>query len=83
MKNQKDSKSKAKLTPVSWSELVRALQNLGFDGPYHGGKHPFMVKGDLVLTIPNLHRKEIGVDLLTRILKQAGVSREDWFRAHR
>ncbi len=42
-----------------------------------------MVKGDLVLTVPNLHRKEIGVDLLTRILKQAGVSREDWFRAHR
>jgi len=45
------------------------LQKLGFDGPYHGGKHPFMVKKDLVLTIPNLHRKEIGVDLLARILK--------------
>jgi len=28
-----------------------------------------MVKKDLVLTIPNLHRKEIGVDLLARILK--------------
>lgn len=82
MKNQKDSKSKAKLTPVSWSDLVKTLQNLGFDGPYYGGKHPFMVKGDLVLTIPNLHRKEIGVDLLVRILKQAGVSREDWFKAY-
>lgn len=82
MKNQKDSKSKAKLTPVSWSDLVKTLQNLGFDGPYCGGKHPFMVKGDLVLTIPNLHRKEISVDLLVRILKQAGVSREDWFKAY-
>ena len=82
MKNQKDSKSKAKLTPVSWLDLVRMLQKLGFDGPYHGGKRPFMVKKDLVLTIPNLHRKEIGVDLLARISKQAGVSREDWFKAH-
>ena len=41
-----------------------------------------MVKKDLALTIPNLHRKEIDVDLLARISKQAGVSREDWFKAH-
>jgi len=29
-----------------------------------------MVKGDLVLTIPNPHKKEISVDLLVRILRQ-------------
>jgi len=39
-----------------------------------------MIKDSLVLTIPNPHKKEIGVDLLKRILKQAGVSREDWER---
>jgi len=43
-----------------------------------GGKHPFMVKGDSVLTIPNPHRREVGVALLTRILKQAGISRYEW-----
>jgi hypothetical protein len=37
-----------------------------------------MVKGDLVLTIPNPHRAEIGVDLLVRILRQAGISRDEW-----
>ena len=37
-----------------------------------------MVKGNLVLTIPNPHRKEIGVDLLARILKQAGITRKEW-----
>jgi len=37
-----------------------------------------MVKGDLVLTIPNPHRLEISVDLLVRILRQAGISREEW-----
>jgi hypothetical protein len=37
-----------------------------------------MRKGDLVLTIPNPHKGIIGVDLLTRILKQARISREEW-----
>jgi predicted RNA binding protein YcfA (HicA-like mRNA interferase family) len=54
------------------------LRELGFAGPIRGGKHPFMVKGNLVLTIPNFHRREIGVDLLVRILRQAKLSREEW-----
>jgi predicted RNA binding protein YcfA (HicA-like mRNA interferase family) len=68
----------AKLTPVSWFELVRRLRVLEFEGPYQGGKHPYMVKRDLVLTIPNSHRGEIGIDLLSRILRQAGISRKEW-----
>ncbi len=67
-----------KLTPVSHQEFVGRLKKLGFDGPYAGGKHLYMVRGNLVLTIPNPHRKEIGVDLLSRILKQAGISPKDW-----
>jgi predicted RNA binding protein YcfA (HicA-like mRNA interferase family) len=70
-----------KLSPVKWSELVQRLRELGFEGPFSGGKHPYMIKGDLVLTIPNPHRREIGPDLLARILRQAGVSRRDWERA--
>lgn len=70
--------SKSKLSPVSWTELVKRLRKLGFDGPYRGGKHPYMIKDDLVLTIPNPHRKEIGIDLLSRILKQAGITRAEW-----
>ncbi len=73
--------SKSKLSPVSWIELVRRLRKLGFDGPYQGGKHPYMLKDNLVLTIPNPHRKEIGVDLLTRILKRAEITREEWFES--
>ncbi|MCR4420393.1 MAG: type II toxin-antitoxin system HicA family toxin [Clostridia bacterium] len=71
MRNRKGSRSKARLTPVSWAELVKRLRDFGFEGPYRGGKH---------LCIPNPHRREIGVDLLSRILKQAGISREDWLR---
>ncbi len=68
----------AELSPVSWADLVRRLRNLGFDGPYQGGKHPYMIKGNLVLTIPNPHRREIGVALLSRILRRAGVTKEEW-----
>lgn len=70
----------AKLSPVSWSELVKRLRILGFEGPYPGGKHYFMVKGNKVLTIPNPHRKDIGVDLLSQILKQAGITKEEWLQ---
>ncbi|MDD4254232.1 MAG: hypothetical protein PHP59_02520 [Methanofollis sp.] len=37
-----------------------------------------MIKGNLVLTIPNPHNTEIGADLRIRVLKQAGISREEW-----
>lgn len=67
-----------KLSPVSWKELVKRLRQLNFEGPYEGGKHPFMIRGDLALTIPNPHRGDIRVDLLQRILKRANVSRDDW-----
>jgi predicted RNA binding protein YcfA (HicA-like mRNA interferase family) len=68
----------AELRPVAWPDQIKRLNRLGFDGPYHGGKHPYMIKGHLVLTVPNPHRKEIGVPLLTKILKQAQVSKEEW-----
>lgn len=67
-----------KLNPVSWKVLVKRLKKLGFDGPYSGGKHPFMVKNDVVLTIPNPHKAVISVDLLSRILRQGKISREEW-----
>jgi len=37
-----------------------------------------MIKGDLVLTLPNPHKKEISVDLLKRILTQAEIERDTW-----
>jgi hypothetical protein len=37
-----------------------------------------MLKGDLTLTIPNPHKGDIGRDLLSRLLKQAGITRQDW-----
>lgn len=67
-----------KLTPITWRELVRRLRDLGFEGPFAGGKHPYMIRGDVVVTIPNPHRDDIGVALLQRILEQAGIGRNEW-----
>jgi hypothetical protein len=52
--------------PVKRDVLIRCLRKFGFDGPYSGGKHPFMVKGDLALTIPNPHHKDIGREFFSK-----------------
>jgi len=64
--------------PVSRRRLVKALRDLGFEGPYSGGRHEFMARGDVLLAVPNPHASDIGVGLLARILRQAGVSRRQW-----
>jgi len=61
-------------------DLILGLRKAGFDGPYSGGKHPFMIKGNLTVTIPNPHREDIGRELLARILRQAGIAHEQWER---
>ena len=67
-----------RLIPVSWRELVQRLRQLGFEGPYAGGRHPQMRRGDGTVIIPNSHEGDINVGLLSRLLRQAGVSRTEW-----
>lgn len=66
--------------PISRADLIRALKNAGWSGPFPGGKHPFMLQGEARLTISNSHRGDIGRDLLAKILAQADISREEWER---
>ncbi len=64
--------------PVKRKELVRGLKNRGFEGPYSGGKHQLMIKGDITVRIPNPHQGDIGKELLARILRQARISKAEW-----
>ncbi|MFH0792701.1 MAG: type II toxin-antitoxin system HicA family toxin [bacterium] len=64
--------------PIKRSELIRNLRSLGFEGPFSGGKHQFMVRGEFTLRIPNPHRGDVGRELLARLLGQARISRADW-----
>ena len=63
---------------TSRRELIRALRRLGFRGPGAGGKHQFMRRGNVTLTLPNPHGGEIGIALLAQVLRQAGVTRGEW-----
>ena len=66
--------------PVSRRDLIQYLRTLGFDGPHSGSRHQVMRKGRLQISIPNPHRGDISRPLLAEILRQAGVSREEWER---
>ena len=66
--------------PVKRADLIGYLQIMGFEGPYSGRKHQFMIKDTLRLRLPNPHRGDIGGELLLRILKQAGIDRDTWER---
>jgi predicted RNA binding protein YcfA (HicA-like mRNA interferase family) len=67
--------------PVPRADLVRALRSLGFAGPFSGGRHEFMIRGDVTLRIPNPHQGDIGKDLLARILRQGRIDRTEWEKA--
>jgi predicted RNA binding protein YcfA (HicA-like mRNA interferase family) len=64
---------------VSRRELIRRFRALGFEGPFSGGRHQFMVKGRKKIRIPNPHgRGDIHIGLISEILKQAGLTLEEW-----
>jgi len=67
-----------KLGPLSLRTFVVRMRKFGFAGPYQEGKHPYMIKGSITLTIQNPHDGEISQDLLVRLLRQAGIARTDW-----
>jgi len=64
--------------PTTRTVLIRCLRQLGFTGPYSGGKHQFMVRDNLRVRIPNPHRGDIGKNLLQAVLRQAGISVSEW-----
>jgi predicted RNA binding protein YcfA (HicA-like mRNA interferase family) len=71
----------SKLNPISFNDLVKKLKKFGYEGPFSGGKHLFMIRNNIRLTIPNPHKKnDIGIDLLTKILKNAEIPKEEWIK---
>lgn len=62
-------------------KVVKRLKELGWTGPKKegNGPHPWqMRKGKQVLHLPNPHRQDIGIGLLTRLLQQAGIEHKEW-----
>jgi predicted RNA binding protein YcfA (HicA-like mRNA interferase family) len=70
----------SKIPSCSRKEFVKRLRNLGFTGPFSGGKHSYMKRGGYRQTIPNPHQKEISGLLVREILKQTGISEDEWLK---
>ncbi len=75
------------LTPCKRREFIRKLKALHYAGPYSGGNHSFMEKTPQVtivgaaktIRVPNTDIDDVG--LLTRILRNAGISHDAFIRA--
>ena len=68
-----------KLPRVSGAQAVRALERLGFVVARQRGSHIMMRRGSTGCVVPN-HR-ELKTGTLAGVLKQAGVSVEDFTNA--
>ena len=68
----------ARIGQIKRKDLIRYFKKLGFSGPYSGGKHQFMAKGNITIRLPNPHKTDIGKELLLRILRQDGIKKSDW-----
>jgi len=55
--------------PCSRREFVRKLRELGFEGPFSGSRHHFMVIGNHRLAIPS--NSEYSVPQLRTLLREA------------
>lgn len=69
-----------RLPVVSGAEVVRALQALGFVIARQRGSHIVMRRGSDGCVVPD-HR-DLKRGTLMGVLKQAGVSAEDFLKAH-
>lgn len=71
--------------PVSRREFIRRMRELGWDGPFPGGRHAAMRHAltGVKVPIPNPHRGDMDWSLTKRILDQAGIAREAWEQAGR
>jgi predicted RNA binding protein YcfA (HicA-like mRNA interferase family) len=67
------------LPVVSGADAVRALERLGFVVARQRGSHIVMRRGSMGCVVPN-HR-ELKLGTLTGLLKQAGVSPDEFIEA--
>ena len=72
----------AALHPLKRREFIRRLRALGFDGPYRGARHDFLVLGQRRQTVPS--NSDYSVPQLKMLLRQIEtllgrkISAEEW-----
>jgi predicted RNA binding protein YcfA (HicA-like mRNA interferase family) len=70
--------------PIKRRELIRRLRTFEFAGPEPGGKHETMVHPDgRKIRIPNPHRGDLDWTLVKLVIREAGITSEEWDAAGR
>lgn len=67
-----------KLNRVSSKKAIKKLKRAGFEERYQQGSHIYFKKGERRTTVPFHGSKDLAIGTLQNILKQAGLSVEEF-----
>lgn len=67
-----------KIKLCSGKEVVKKLKKAGWKVSRQKGSHVMMVKDDYPYTLSIPQHKELGIGILSKLTKQAGLSVEDF-----
>lgn len=68
-----------KLPPLKPKQVIKILEKAGFSFVRQKGSHRIYVKGNIGITIP-FHNKEMKRGTLRHIIKQAGLTIEEFLK---
>lgn len=70
-----------RLTPIPGKKLIKLLGLIGYFEVRHKGSHAILEHTETKkITIVPLRSKDVGVGLLSAILREVGLSRDDYFK---
>ena len=67
-----------KLTPLKYQQVINKLLKLWFSGPIYWWRHAHMKKKSKIIPIPIHWWKEIWVWLISMIIKEIWITRDEW-----
>lgn len=67
-----------KLKPVPPKKVVSVLIDLGYSPIRQKGSHLILQNGEGKLSVVPMHQKDIGVSLLREIIRELGITREEF-----
>jgi predicted RNA binding protein YcfA (HicA-like mRNA interferase family) len=72
----------SRLVPLRATEVVRRLRMKGYVGPVPGGRHVRMVHPETgrIIPIPMHGGRDVSVGLIRAIIREAGITAEEWNR---
>jgi len=70
----------SRLSPEKPREVIRKLRELGFEGPFGGGRHVFMRHPEtrVKISVPVHQGRDVPIGTLAAIIKQAGCTVDQW-----